>query len=151
MSRISATFEIRQQQGQTTLVVYLVGGDQRPDWTVPLMHAMVEAGADVIELGVPFTDPEAEGPVIQEGHDRALQHGVTLSDMLARVREFRADDNDTPVVLMGYINPIEAMGYEVFADRAAAAGVDGTIMVNLPPEEGEQMERLLKAQDMDPV
>ncbi len=151
MSRISAAFEARQRQGQTTLVVYLVGGDQHPEWTVPLMHAMVEAGADVIELGVPFTDPEAEGPVIQEGHDRALKHGITLTDMLARVQDFRADNSNTPVVLMGYINPIEAMGYERFADRAKAAGVDGTIMVNLPPEEGETMEALLKARDMDPV
>lgn len=151
MTRISKTYQGKQDSGHKALVVYLVGGDREPDWTVPLMHSMVSAGADIIELGVPFTDPEAEGPVIQEGHERALAHGTSLTDMLAMVAEFRLTNHDTPVVMMGYVNPIEVMGYETFAERAETAGVDGTIIVNLPPEEGEEMEQLLTARGLSPV
>src|SRR5699024_1951307 len=111
--------------------------------TVPLMHAMVTAGADVIELGVPFSDPMADGPVVQKACERALAAGTRLRDVLAMVAEFRRDNTNTPVVLMGYLNPVERMGYEAFAEACADAGVDGVLLVDLPPEEGEEIALLL--------
>jgi tryptophan synthase alpha chain len=119
--------------------------------TVPLMHAMVQAGADIIELGVPFSDPMADGPVIQRAAERALEHHVSLRDVLAMVVEFRQQDSDTPVVLMGYLNPVEVMGYEVFARAAAEAGVDGALTVDLPPEEADELVSALKAHQLDPI
>jgi tryptophan synthase alpha chain len=151
LSRIAATFAQLQQQQRKALIPYLVAGDPGPDTTVPAMHALVAAGADIIELGVPFSDPMAEGPVIQLAHERALEHGVSLRQVLAMVQDFRQQDAATPVVLMGYANPVEAMGYEAFAERAAAAGVDGLLTVDLPPEEGQQAAALLATRGIDRI
>ncbi len=151
MSRLSGCFKDRQANGQSALIVYLVAGDPDSKSTVALMHAMVSAGADIIELGVPFTDPEADGPVIQTSVERALSQGVTLSGVLQMVSEFRNDDAQTPVLMMGYVNPVEVMGYARFADFAAEAGVDGTILVNLPPEEAGELNREFAKRNIDPV
>ena len=140
-----------KQQGRKALVPYITAGDPNPATTVPLMHAMVAAGADLIELGVPFSDPMADGPVIQRASERALVHGVGLRDVLVMVAEFRLKNSTTPVVLMGYANPVEAMGAEVFANLAASSGVDGVLTVDYPPEECETFVSLLKAQQIDPV
>src|SRR3954467_133057 len=125
MSRIAATFAALAAQNKTGLVTFVTAGDPHPELTVPLMHALVAGGADVIELGVPFSDPMADGPVIQRSSERALMHGVSLRDVIGYVAEFRRTDASTPVVLFGYANPIEAMGVERFADAAKAAGADG--------------------------
>lgn len=151
MSRISSCFERLANDDKKALVVYIVAGDPQKSVTVDLMHEMVAQGVSMIELGVPFTDPEADGPVIQLGARRALAAGVTLRDCLEMVAEFRRTDDATPVVLMGYLNPIERMGYERFARAAADAGVDGTITVNVPPEEGELLDRSLIAEGIDPA
>ena len=151
MSRITARFQTRREAGRKVLIPYVTAGDPGPEQTVPLMHAMVAAGADIIELGVPFSDPMAEGPVIQKAMERALAHDVTLDDVLAMVRTFREQDNDTPVVLMGYLNPIEVMGYTVFAEKAAAAGIDGVLTVDLPPEEGEEYISALQQHELDRI
>lgn len=151
MSRLSGCFESRKIEGKTALIVYLVAGDPDPKTTVSLMHAMVSAGADIIELGVPFTDPEADGPVIQSAVERALGQGTNLSGVLEMVSEFRNDDSQTPVLLMGYVNPLEVMGYARFAELASKCGVDGTILVNLPPEEAEILNSELAHVDIDPV
>jgi len=151
LSRIADCFQRLADNHQKALVVYVVAGDPSPAVTVPLMHDMVASGASIIELGVPFTDPEAEGPVIQLAHERAMRHRVSLRDAIAMVASFREQDTVTPVVLMGYINPIEAMGYEAFAALAASAGVDGTILVNVPPEEGQVLDKALISQDLDPI
>ncbi|HSG87878.1 MAG TPA: tryptophan synthase subunit alpha [Pseudomonadales bacterium] len=149
MSRIAATFERLAAADRTALVTYLVGGDPEPAATVPAMHALVAAGADLIELGIPFSDPEAEGPDIQLGCERALAHGTRLVDLMAMVTEFRSTDPDTPIVLMGYLNSVERMGHERFADLAATAGVDGLILVNLPPEEAGPMRAVLRERAID--
>jgi tryptophan synthase alpha chain len=115
------------------------------------MRGLVEAGADILELGVPFSDPMADGPVIQRSGERALKHGVGLSNVLAMVKEFRKSDDATPIVLMGYANPIEAMGAEKFAVAAKAAGVDGVIVVDYPPEECVEFSALMKTNDIDPI
>ncbi|HBT57516.1 MAG TPA: tryptophan synthase subunit alpha, partial [Pseudomonas sp.] len=135
MSRIEARFSALQAAGRKALIPYITAGDPNPAVTLPLMHDLVAAGADVIELGIPFSDPMADGPVIQLAMERALEHHVSLSQVLEMVRQFRSRDNETPVVLMGYLNPIEKMGYEQFAKSAAEAGVDGVLTVDLPPEE----------------
>ncbi len=143
MAKLSTTLKNLVDKNGKALVAYIVAGDPEPGVTVKLMHALVHSGADVIELGVPFSDPEAEGPVIQLAHERALVHNISLVDCLAMVRQFRESNSETPVVLMGYLNPIEVMGYDVFAEKASAAGVNGTIIVNLPPEEaGDYANRL---------
>jgi tryptophan synthase alpha chain len=151
MSRIAKKFEQLRADGRSALVAYVTAGDPRPEVTVPLMHAMVEGGADIIELGVPFSDPMADGPVIQAASERALIHHVSLRDVLALVREFRSGDADTPVVLMGYLNPIEAMGYETFCIETAEHGVDGVLTVDLPPEEGEELVNLMRERGLDPI
>ncbi|MGZ8135898.1 MAG: tryptophan synthase subunit alpha [Methylococcaceae bacterium] len=151
MSRLAATFEELAKSGRKALIPFITAGDPHPDFTVPLMHAMVEAGVDVIELGVPFSDPMADGPVIQRASERALAHKMSLRRTLAVAMEFRRTNQHTPVVLMGYLNPIEAMGYEDFANAAQRAEVDGVLTVDLPPEEGEQCSALLKARDIDPI
>jgi len=151
MSRISNCFEKLNKQGRKALIPYVTAGDCSPEVTVPLLHALVEAGADIIELGVPFSDPMADGPVIQLACERALSHGVRLSDVLDMVAEFRNNDSDTPIVLMGYLNPIEVMGYEHFAQSASAAGVDGVLTVDLPPEESEDFNRIMKAKGIDTI
>lgn len=151
MSLLSARVEANRSAGRKSLVAYLVAGDPSLDLTVPLMHDLVAAGVDVIELGVPFSDPEAEGPVIQLAHERALAAGASLAKCLDLVADFRRDDAATPVVLMGYLNPIEIMGYAGFASRAAEAGVSGTIIVNLPPEEATDLDTHLKQHDIASV
>ncbi len=134
MSRLQDVFaELKGKRA--ALVTFVTGGDPALETTVPLLHALVEAGADVLEVGIPFSDPMADGPVIQMSHQRALAHGTTITDVLAMVATFRERNTRTPVVLMGYVNPVEAMGYGVFAQACARAGVDGVILVDLPPEE----------------
>jgi tryptophan synthase alpha chain len=149
MSRIQATFEKLAKSGRKALIPFVTAGDPEPGITVPLMHALVGAGADVIELGVPFSDPMADGPVIQRASDRALRHGVGLDRVLAFVREFRSTNQSTPVVLMGYANPIEAMGAERFVEEAARAGVDGALVVDYPPEECGSFAALVRSHGMD--
>jgi tryptophan synthase alpha chain len=151
MSRLAARFAELKARDRTALVPYIAAGDPGKAATVPLMHALVKAGADALELGVPFSDPSADGPVIQSAHERALKAGTTLKDVLAMVREFRAEDRDTPVILMGYLNPVEAMGQEAFASAAAAAGVDGVLTVDMPPEEAEPLRGLLRTRGLDPI
>jgi tryptophan synthase alpha chain len=126
-------------------------GDPQPSVTVTLMHALVEGGADVIELGVPFSDPMADGPVIQQAAERALKHNVTLHNVFDMVREFRVRNQSTPVVLMGYLNPIEVLGYKNFAREAAAAGVDGVLTVDLPPEEADEFVPAMREKGIDPI
>ncbi len=151
MGRLSTRVEKNRETGRKSLVAYLVAGDAGYGETVDLMHTMVGSGVDVIELGVPFTDPEAEGPVIQLAHERAIARNTALTDVLTMVRDFRRRDGDTPVVLMGYLNPVEQMGYKVFAKAAAEAGVDGTIIVNLPPEEAGELGIRLEEHGIDTV
>jgi tryptophan synthase alpha chain len=132
-----------REQGRKALVTFITAGDPEPAATVPALHALVRGGSDVLELGIPFSDPEAEGPAIQASSERGLKQGMTLRGCLDIVRSFRADDAETPVVLMGYLNPVLAMGVEVFARAAGEAGVDGLIIVNLPPEEASELTRAL--------
>jgi tryptophan synthase alpha chain len=149
MSRIQSTFEKLKKSGRKALIPYVTAGDPSPQVTPQLMLAMAKAGADVIELGVPFSDPMADGPVIQRAGERALKQGVGLAAVLSMVSEFRQRDADTPVVLMGYANPVEAMGVQKFAAAAAKAGVDGIIVVDYPPEESQEFAKLVRAQGMD--
>ncbi|MEM7255746.1 MAG: tryptophan synthase subunit alpha, partial [Pseudomonadota bacterium] len=149
MSRIAKQFASLKDERRQALIPFVTAGDPGPATTVPLMHALVEAGADVLELGVPFSDPMADGPVIQRAGERALAAGMSMAGVLDIVREFRRSDSDTPVVLMGYLNPVEAMGYPAFANAAAEAGVDGTIIVDLPPEEAEDVASALRAAEVD--
>ena len=135
MSRIAGRFAELKAAGRKALIPYITAGDPLKSSTVPLLHGMVEAGGDILEIGVPFSDPMADGPVIQRASERALKNGTGLSDVLGFVKTFREKDNLTPVVLMGYANPNEAMGVEKFVAAAKAAGVDGTIVVDYPPEE----------------
>ncbi len=135
MSRIAGRFAELKAVGRKALIMFVTAGDPAPSLTVPLMHALAESGADILEIGVPFSDPMADGPVIQRASERALKHGVGLSDVLHSVSSFRKQNSKTPVVLMGYANPIEAMGVEKFVAAAKAAGVDGLIVVDYPPEE----------------
>lgn len=151
MSRIASTFEALKKQGRKALIPFITAGDPGPTATVPIMHALAKAGCDVIELGVPFSDPMADGPVIQRSSERALRQGVSLKDVLGYVAEFRAADSQTPVVVFGYANPIEALGVERFADAAQAAGVDGVLVVDYPPEEAGVLVRLLDARGMDMI
>lgn len=151
MSRIDSRFAALAEQGRKGLIPFLTAGDPSRELTVPLMHALVQGGADVIELGVPFSDPMADGPVIQRSSERALARGVTLRDCLAWVREFRANDATTPVVLMGYANPIERYGVPAFVEDAAAAGVDGLLVVDYPPEECEAFAQALQAKNLAPI
>lgn len=151
MSRIAARFQQLSEQGRKAVIPYIVVGDPSPEATVPLMHDLVAAGADIIELGVPFSDPMSEGPVIQLAHERALAHGVRLADALAAVRAFRATDSETPVLLMGYANPVERMGYRAFAEAAAAVGLDALLTVDIPPEEVAGLNDELKAVGLDNI
>lgn len=138
-------------EGRKALVAYLVAGDPCQEATLPLMLELAAAGVDIIELGLPFSDPEAEGPVIQAAHERALAGGMTLQSCLSLAAAFRQQDAATPVLLMGYLNPVETLGYAAFAKAAAKAGLDGTIIVNLPPEEAGDLAPLLEAQGLAPV
>jgi tryptophan synthase alpha chain len=151
MSRIAKHLEALRANGRKALIPFITAGDPQPSVTVPTMHAMVESGADIIELGVPFSDPMADGPVIQHASERALLHHVGLRDVLAMVKEFRQTNQQTPVVLMGYLNPIEVMGYEAFARAAAEAGVDGALTVDMPPEEAGELTAALRSNGLDPI
>lgn len=151
MSRIQSVFTELKAQGKKALIPYITAGDPHPDHTVPLMHAMVAAGADMIELGVPFSDPMADGPVIQRASERALVHKMGLRKVLAMVRDFRETDQKTPVVLMGYANPIEAMGATPFVALAKGAGVDGVLTVDYPPEECEGFNQQLAQAGIDSI
>lgn len=151
MSRIAGVLDTLRNQGRKALIPYITAGDPHPDQTVELMHTLVAAGSDIIELGVPFSDPMADGPVIQLACERALEHGTSLKQVIDMVRSFREKDQRTPVVLMGYLNPMEAMGYEAFADAAAEAGVDGVLTVDLPPEEAEEVAPLFAERQMDSI
>jgi len=151
MSRIAQRFDELKQSGRKALIPYLTAGDPDDSFSVPLMHAMVEAGADILELGVPFSDPMAEGPVIQHAMERALEHHISLTDVIEMVRSFRENDDSTPVLLMGYLNPIEVMGYENFVNRATDAGVDGVLLVDLPPEEAELLKKHAVDKRLDTV
>ena len=151
MSRIKSCFENLAQQKRKGLIPYITTGDPTLALTLPLMHALVEAGSDVIELGVPFSDPMADGPVIQRASERALKNGVGLRDVIAVVAQFRQTNTTTPVVLMGYANPIEHMGQAAFVAQAQQAGVDGVLVVDYPPEESTEFALLLRAQGIDPI
>jgi tryptophan synthase alpha chain len=151
MSRLKTRFDELEKKGRKALITFITAGDPHPEFTVPMMHAMVDAGVDVIELGVPFSDPMADGPVIQRASERALKHHVGLKDVLELVSNFRKMDKETPIVLMGYLNPIEIMGYDTFADKAGTAMVDGVITVDLTPEEAEESVRLLNAKNIDQI
>ena len=151
MSRIAARFTTLKAADKTALIPFITAGDPQPGITVELMHALVRAGADLIELGVPFSDPMADGPVIQRASERALEHHVSLHDVLGMVKAFREQDAETPVVLMGYLNPIEVMGYVAFAEQAVAAGIDGILVVDIPPEEGHELLRALHDRELDQI
>ncbi|WP_221794799.1 tryptophan synthase subunit alpha [Oceanobacter mangrovi] len=151
MSRINGLFAALQAQGKKALIPYITAGDPQKEATVPMMHALVEAGADLIELGVPFSDPMADGPTIQLACERALAHNTSLKDVLAMVAEFRTTNATTPVVLMGYLNPVERMGYDEFAAAAVVAGVDGVLLVDLPPEEAVDVEDSFKSRELDMI
>jgi len=151
MSRIQGRFQALARVKRKALIPYITAGDPHPSLTVPLMRGLVEAGADILELGVPFSDPMADGPVIQRSGERALKHGVGLANVLGMVAAFRRADSATPIVLMGYANPIEAMGTREFLQRAKLAGIDGVIVVDYPPEECAEFAQGAKAQDIDPI
>ena len=151
MSRIAKKFQSLQQRGRKALIPFVTAGDPDKEITVPLLHELVKAGADILELGIPFSDPMADGPVIQRSSERALKNNIGLKDILAMVVEFRKDDADTPIVLMGYANPIECMGYAIFCEAAKHAGVDGVLVVDYPPEECEEFVSMLKHHQIDPI
>jgi tryptophan synthase alpha chain len=151
VSRLVARFAELKANEKTALIPYVMTGDPSPEITLPLMHAMVTAGADIIELGAPFSDPMADGPVIQAAAERSLAHNTSLHDVFSVVTEFRKTDDKTPIVMMGYLNPIEVMGYESFAQQASACGIDGVITVDMPPVEAGEYVPALKSQGLDPV
>lgn len=150
-SRISDCFSHAKKAGRKLLVPFVTAGDPHPDWMVAIMHALVESGADIIELGVPFSDPTADGPVIQEASERAIEKQVTLHSVLQMVRDFRVDNQHTPVVLMGYMNPIERFGKREFPAAAKAAGVDGLLLVDCPPEERGELGIAMQAAELDGI
>lgn len=149
MSRIQSTLSALAANKKTALISFITAGDPGPELTVPLMHALVAGGVDIIELGVPFSDPMAEGPVIQRACERALKFGIGMKDVMGFVREFRKTDSNTPVVLMGYVNPIERMGQQAFIHAAKEAGADGAIVVDYPPEECEEFAGAMRANGLD--
>jgi len=151
MSRIAACMSALKASRRKALVPFVTAGDPQPGVTIPLRHAMVQAGADMLEIGVPFSDPMADGPVIQAACERALRHHITLHRVLDMVREFREQDNTTPVILMGYLNPIEVWGYNDFAQAAADAGVDGVLTVDMPPEEGGDLAQAFRENGIDTI
>jgi tryptophan synthase alpha chain len=143
--RIDRCFADAREAGRKVLLPFITAGDPHPDWTVSLMHSLVEAGADLLELGVPFSDPMADGPVIQAASERAIARGMNLRGVLACVAEFRATNSHSPVVLMGYMNPVERFGFEALTEAAAAAGVDGLLLVDCPPEEMPELQASMHA------
>ncbi len=151
MSRIQQTLDNLKKQNKKALIPFITAGFPDPALTVPLMLALVEGGADIIELGVPFSDPMADGPVIQHATEVALSKGMTLEKLLDLVKIFRQRDTMTPVVLMGYANPIERMGADVFVEKAVASGVDGVLVVDYPPEEAADFAARIRAAGMDMI
>lgn len=151
MNRIAQTFANLKKQNRKALIPFITAGDPYPDVTVQLMHQLVQSGADIIELGVPFSDPMADGPTIQRSTERALKHQVSLNKVLDLVRDFRKTDINTPVVLMGYANPVEALGYEAFASKAKKCGVDGILIVDYPPEESAEWVECLNEYGIDAI
>ncbi len=151
MSRIQTVFQRLQAEGRKALIPFVTAGFPAPELSLPLMNALVEGGADIIELGVPFSDPMADGPTIQRASERALAQGMSMRKVLETVRAFRAANADTPVVLMGYANPIEAMGAERFVSAAREVGVDGVLVVDYPPEECMGFAATAKAGGLDPI
>jgi tryptophan synthase alpha chain len=151
MSRLAARFASLRERSRKGVITYVAAGDPAPEITVALLHALVRAGADVLELGVPFSDPMADGPVIQRASERAIRKGVGLRTTLALAQEFRAGDAHTPLVLMGYANPIERMGATAFVEAAARAGVDGLIVVDYPPQECREFAAMLREREIDPI
>ena len=151
MSRISQCFEQLKADGQTALIPYITAGDPEPWVTVPMLHALVESGANLLELGIPFSDPMADGPVIQKACERALKNDVSLKRVLEMVAQFREKDTETPIILMGYANPLEAMGYIEFAQTAQKAGVDGILTVDMPPEESDTFMPAMEAHGIDTI
>jgi len=150
-NRIDSCFETLSVNGREALVPFITSGYPEPAWTVPIMHALVKAGADVLELGVPFSDPMADGPVIQAASEQAISRGVTLRSVLETVQEFRQKDQATPVVLMGYLNPIERYGHQEFARDAGSSGVDGVLLVDCPPEEMRGLRQYLDEAGVFPI
>ena len=151
MSRIAGRFAALKAAGRKALIPYVTAGDPLPASTVPILHGLVEAGCDILEIGVPFSDPMADGPAVQRSSERALKNGIGLADVLDLVIEFRKKDTDTPIVLMGYANPIEAMGIERFTGAAKAAGIDGVIVVDYPPEECVPFAGLCRKSGIDSI
>jgi tryptophan synthase alpha chain len=151
MSRIPTTIAALSAQGRKALIPFITAGDPHPDLGLPLMRALVAGGADIIELGVPFSDPMADGPTIQRASERALAHGMSLRRVLALVSQFREENATTPVVLMGYANPVEAYGVEAFARDAQRSGVDGVLVVDYPPEECAAFAAAMKQAEIDPI
>jgi len=151
VSRIKSCFDKLKADGQTALIPYITAGDPEPWVTVPMLHALVDAGANILEIGIPFSDPMSDGPVIQKACERALKNDVTLRDVLDMVSLFREKDNETPIVLMGYANPLEAMGYQTFANKAQQAGVDGVLTVDMPPEESDEFLSIMDDHDIDSI
>ena len=151
MSRIAATFENLKQNNRKALIPFITAGDPDQEMTILLMHELVNVGADIIELGVPFSDPMADGPTIQRSYERALKHNISLENVLEIVAEFRKTDTETPVVLMGYANPIEAIGRQKFSARAKECGIDGVLVVDYPPEECEEWLESLELNRMDAI
>lgn len=151
MSRLDKVIAAQLAAGSKLLIPYIVAGDPDLDGSLALMHGLVSSGADIIELGIPFSDPSSDGPVIQQGAERALANGTGLIDVLALVAKFRETNTTTPVVLMGYLNPLEIMGYQVFAERAGDAGIDGVLIVDLPPSESVEIKQLLAQHQIDVV
>ena len=151
MRKIEHCFAGLKEKEKTALIPFITAGDPEPGMTVPLMHALVRGGADIIELGIPFSDPMADGPVIQRASERALVHGTSLKDVISMVADFRKENNETPVILMGYLNPVEVMGYQLFAASAADAGTDGVLIVDCPPEESAPLQEFLKQNSLDQI
>ncbi len=151
MSRITHCFTELKRHGKKALIPYLTAGDPNVATTLGLMHALVANGADLIELGFPFSDPSADGPVVQRAIERSLAKKTTLRSVLEIVRLFRTTDQNTPVVLMGYLNPVECMGYQTFTDAAVAAGVDGVLLVDMPPEEGHDLQPIMRKAGLETI
>lgn len=151
INRIANTFAVLKSQNRKALIPFITAGDPNPEMTVQLMHQLVQSGADIIELGVPFSDPMADGPTIQRSSERALKHHISLNNVLDMVAAFRTVNADTPVVLMGYANPIEALGYEAFSSKAKSCGVDGVLIVDYPPEESGEWVRCLEQHGIDAI
>ena len=151
MSRIKKKFEDLSQNNRRALIPFITAGDPNLEVTLKLMSALVDSGSDIIELGIPFSDPIADGPTIQRASERALAGETSLSNVLDLVKTFRETDRETPVVLMGYANPIEALGVDAFVARAAEGGVDGVLVVDYPPEESSALNLALKEKQIDSI